>query len=77
MVAEEIRKLADDSAKAAGEISNNVANITAQTQNSVDSASQAQAMVELQTKAVDEVIAVSHGAADRGIEGYCSKYRKG
>ena len=58
VVAEEIRKLADDSAKAAGEISNNVANITAQTQNSVDSASQAQAMVELQTKAVDEVIAV-------------------
>ena len=32
MVAEEIRKLADDSAKAAGEIGNNVANITAQTQ---------------------------------------------
>ena len=58
VVAEEIRKLADDSAKAAGEISNNVANITAQTQNSVDSASQAQAMVELQTKAVDEVITV-------------------
>ena len=58
VVAEEIRKLADDSAKAAGEISNNVANITAQTQNSVDNASQAQAMVELQTKAVDEVIAV-------------------
>ena len=58
VVAEEIRKLADDSAKAAGEISNNVANITAQTQNSVDSASQAQAMVELQTKAVEEVIAV-------------------
>ena len=58
VVAVEIRKLADDSAKAAGEISNNVANITAQTQNSVDSASQAQAMVELQTKAVDEVIAV-------------------
>ena len=58
VVAEEIRKLADDSAKAAGEISNNVANITAQTQNSVDSASQAQNMVELQTKAVEEVIAV-------------------
>lgn len=58
VVAEEIRKLADDSAKAAGEISNNVANITAQTQNSVDSASQAKAMVELQTKAVEEVIAV-------------------
>ena len=58
VVAEEIRKLADDSAKAAGEISNNVANITAQTQNSVDSASQAQEMVELQTKAVEEVVAV-------------------
>lgn len=58
VVAEEIRKLADDSAKAAGEISNNVANITAQTQNSVESASQAKAMVELQTKAVEEVIAV-------------------
>ena len=58
VVAEEIRKLADDSARAAGEISNNVANITAQTQNSVESASQAKAMVELQTKAVEEVIAV-------------------
>lgn len=58
VVAEEIRKLADDSAKAAGEISNNVANITAQTQNSVESASQAKAMVELQTKAVEEVITV-------------------
>ena len=58
VVAEEIRKLADDSAKAAGEISNNVANITAQTQNSVESASQAKAMVELQTKAVEEVISV-------------------
>ena len=33
-------------------------NITAQTQNSVESASQAKAMVELQTKAVEEVIAV-------------------
>ena len=58
VVAEEIRKLADDSAKAAGEIRNNVVNITAQTQNSVESASQARAMVELQTKAVEEVIAV-------------------
>ena len=58
VVAEEIRKLADDSAKAAGEIRNNVSNITAQTQNSVESASQAKAMVELQTKAVEEVIAV-------------------
>ena len=60
-----IRKLADDSAKAAGEIRNNVANITAQTQNSVESASQAKAMVELQTKAVEEVIAVFREMQER------------
>ena len=65
VVAEEIRKLADDSAKAAGEIRNNVANITAQTQNSVESASQAKAMVELQTKAVEEVIAVVREMQER------------
>ena len=64
-MAEEIRKLADDSAKAAGEIRNNVANITAQTQNSVESASQAKAMVELQTKAVEEVIAVFREMQER------------
>ncbi len=65
VVAEDIRKLADDSAKAAGEIRNNVANITAQTQNSVESASQAKAMVELQTKAVEEVIAVFREMQER------------
>ena len=65
VVAEEIRKLADDSAKAAGEIRNNVANVTAQTQNSVESASQAKAMVELQTKAVEEVIAVFREMQER------------
>ena len=65
VVAEEIGKLADDSAKAAGEIRNNVANITAQTQNSVESASQAKAMVELQTKAVEEVIAVFREMQER------------
>ena len=65
VVAEEIRKLADDSAKAAGEIRNNVANITAQTQNSVESASQAKAMVELQTKAVEEVVAVFREMQER------------
>ena len=65
VVAEEIRKLADDSAKAAGEIRNNVANITAQTENSVESASQAKAMVELQTKAVEEVIAVFREMQER------------
>lgn len=65
VVAEEIRKLADDSAKAAGEIRNNVTNITAQTQNSVESASQAKAMVELQTKAVEEVITVFREMQER------------
>lgn len=58
VVAEEIRKLADDSAAAAGEISNNVAHITAQTLNSVESARNAQAMVEAQTEAVDQVVSV-------------------
>lgn len=58
VVAEEIRKLADDSAKAAGEIRNNVSHISAQTQNSVESANQARAMVDLQTEAVEEVVAV-------------------
>ena len=65
VVAEEISKLADDSANAAGEIRNNLANITAQTQNSLESASQAKAMVELQTKAVEEVIAVFREMQER------------
>ncbi len=58
VVAEEIRKLADDSAKAAGEIGHNVEHIGAQTMNSVDSAKQAQSMVALQTEAVEQVIGV-------------------
>lgn len=58
VVAEEIRKLADDSAKAAGEIQNNVSQITAQTVNSVECANQAESMVELQAGAVEEVISV-------------------
>ncbi|MBQ6888061.1 MAG: methyl-accepting chemotaxis protein [Lachnospiraceae bacterium] len=58
VVAEEIRKLADDSAKAAGEISNNVEHIVAQTANSVDTAKQAQDMVALQSEAVEEVVLV-------------------
>ena len=58
VVAEEIRKLADDSAKAAGEIRNNVEHIGAQTMNSVESAGQAQSMVALQTEAVEEVVDV-------------------
>lgn len=55
VVAEEIRKLADDSADAAGQISNNVEHITAHTMQSVESANRAQAMVALQTEAVDQV----------------------
>ena len=58
VVAEEIRKLADDSAKAAGEIRNNVEHIAEQTMNSVDSANEAQGMVELQTEAVTQVVEV-------------------
>ena len=42
---------------AAGEIRNNVGHITAQTLNSVESANQAQAMVDLQTEAVEVYVA--------------------
>ena len=58
VVAEEIRKLADDSAKAAGEIRNNVENITIQTKNSVENANQAGMMVQLQAESVSEVVAL-------------------
>ena len=58
VVAEEIRKLADDSARAAGEIQNNVANIMTQTVKSVQSAGQAQEMVALQTQSVEQVVGV-------------------
>ncbi|MBD5528968.1 MAG: methyl-accepting chemotaxis protein [Lachnospiraceae bacterium] len=58
VVAEEIRKLADDSARAAGEISDNVTYISAQTMDSVDSANQAMEMVALQTQAVNKVTVV-------------------
>jgi len=58
VVAEEIRKLADDSAAAAGEIRNNVSQIMAQTENSVKNAGQAQEMVALQAESVEQVIKV-------------------
>lgn len=58
VVAEEIRKLADSSAEAAGEIRRNVEDITAQTSASVDQAKQAGNMVTLQTDAVKEVVEV-------------------
>ena len=65
VVAEQIRKLADDSAVAAGEISRNVENIGVQTRNSVNSARDAVNMVELQYKAVEEVIEVFKMMSDR------------
>lgn len=58
VVAEEIRKLADNSAEAAGEIRNNVDNISAQTVVSVENAKQAGEMVAQQTEAIREVIGV-------------------
>ena len=58
VVAEEIRKLADDSAAAAGEIQNNVVHIMAQTESSVKNAGQAQEMVALQGESVEQVIKV-------------------
>ncbi|MCM1048550.1 MAG: methyl-accepting chemotaxis protein [Clostridiales bacterium] len=58
IVAEEIRKLADESNAAAEEIRNNVNKISAQTMLSVNSAKEAEAMVALQAETVDEVISV-------------------
>lgn len=60
VVAEEIRKLADDSARVAGEVRNNVKQINTQIRNSMENAGQARSMVDLQSKSVGEVIAVFH-----------------
>ncbi len=65
VVAEEIRKLADDSARAAGKIGSNVESIGARTRESVSSAKQAEAMVELQSAAVGEVIKIFHGMSEQ------------
>lgn len=56
VVAEEIRKLADDSAKAAAEIRTRVESIGGQTMESVKSAEQARQMVDLQTESVEQVV---------------------
>lgn len=58
VVAEQIRKLADDSAKAAFQISQNVDNIREQTDRTVGSARKAEGMVVLQSEAVSEVVNV-------------------
>ena len=65
VVAEEIRKLADDSAKAAKEISNHVQNINTKTMDSVQNAKQAEEMVDLQGDAVQEVVQVFANMRDR------------
>ncbi|MBQ9927876.1 MAG: methyl-accepting chemotaxis protein [Lachnospiraceae bacterium] len=58
VVAEEIRKLADDSAKAAGEIQNNVTQINERTLDTVNNAKHAEEMVASQTEVVEKVVAV-------------------
>lgn len=58
IVAEEIRKLADESNRAAEEIRNNVNKISDQTLVSVNSAKEAESMVALQAQTVEEVISV-------------------
>lgn len=58
VVAEEIRKLADNSSGATVEIETKIGNIAVQTKASVDSAREAEGMVELQMKAVEEVIGI-------------------
>lgn len=61
VVAEQIRKLAEGSAKAAGEIQKEVNSIREQTKVSVDDARSAKQMVELQTTAVEEIRAALAG----------------
>ncbi len=65
VVAEEIRKLADDSAAAAREIRTNVEQISARTMNSVDSAKEAETMVASQTEAVEQVVSVFREMQER------------
>lgn len=55
VVADQIRKLAEGSAKAAAEIQRTVGGIQEQTKISVNDAHDAKEMVELQTKAVEEI----------------------
>ena len=58
VVSDEIRKLADSSAEAAGEIRNKVDFIISQTNESAAFAKEAESMAKLQHEAVDEVIQV-------------------
>lgn len=65
VVAEEIRKLAENSAEAAGEISNKVSHISIQANDSVESAKEAEETVAIQTQMVDEVIRIFAQMSDQ------------
>lgn len=65
VVAEEIRKLADDSAKAAGEIKRNVAQINNQTTLTVNNAGEAERMVEEQSESVTQAVSVLQQMQER------------
>ena len=65
VVAEEIRKLADDSNSAAEEIRHKVTNISDQTIDSVNSAKEAGSMVASQAEAVEQVIQVFQGMSEQ------------
>lgn len=75
IVAEEIRKLADESNKAAEEIRNNVNKISAQTVVSVNNAKEAESMVALQAQTVEEVIGIFRNM-DEQITGLYSNMKE-
>ena len=75
IVAEEIRKLADESNKAAEEIRNNVNKISAQTAVSVSNAKEAESMVALQAQTVEEVIGIFRNM-DEQITGLYSNMKE-
>lgn len=58
VVAEEIRKLADSSAKAAGNIQDNVKNITKQTESTMADAKRAEEKVTAQSVVVEKVVSI-------------------
>ena len=58
VVAEEIRKLADSSAKAAGNIQDNVKNITKQTESTMADAKRAEEKVAAQSVVVEKVVSI-------------------
>jgi len=58
VVAEEIRKLADSSAKAAGNIQDNVMNITRQTESTMADAKRAEEKVAAQSVVVEKVVSI-------------------